>query len=142
MKKNRYISSVLLLLFVVAFACRLTAGLMCCCDELLPTQVHHCCSCSDHAPQCLNHTQSLKSPNCQMHNLDSSGKYIYVSSFESNNRALNELACVALTLAWFSLSNLIDLDSVINSLRREIVYLFSSSQWSPISSSLKSPPVH
>ncbi|MFI3323365.1 MAG: hypothetical protein SNI45_05000 [Rikenellaceae bacterium] len=66
MKRGRYISFSLLLLFVAAFACRLSAGLLCSC-EVHHAEEHHCCPCPEHNAECLNHDFSFGETKCSYH---------------------------------------------------------------------------
>ncbi len=59
LKLKRYISSLLLALFIIAMGCRFVSVISCECNE--SAQKHTCCSCSTHIEGCSTHSSQFDS---------------------------------------------------------------------------------
>ncbi|MFR9545736.1 MAG: hypothetical protein SNJ29_09190 [Rikenellaceae bacterium] len=142
MKKSRYISFALFLLFVISIGCRLSLGLFCSCEEDVHRheheRVHVCCSCPEHISDCCHHDKTYKDHSCHFH-LDG---YAFVAEqitneVKSNN--INSLGRVILFLTY----SLFGSAGCVTDERVEHFdsYSFAVSEWSSVSCSLRAPPV-
>lgn len=137
----------MLLLFVVALFCRLSATFMCSCAEdhehdtnsNHTHEVHICCSCPDHISDCSHHDKKYQDHSCHFHftadNVVAEEAIIESrsSSADSSDKAIFVLAyCILYNIRLFSTpEDYLYADS----------YHFSTQQWRSVSCSLRAPPV-
>lgn len=137
----------MLLLFVVALFCRLSATFMCSCvedhehevDSDHTHEVHICCSCPDHISDCSHHDKKYQDHSCHFHFAADSiiaEEAIVESrghSIGSSDKALFVVAyCILYNINLFSTSEeTLDTDN----------YHFSVQPWRSASCSLRAPPV-
>ncbi len=138
MKRSRYISFSLLLLFVAAFACRLSASMLCSCDEYHHAEEHHCCHCPEHDVQCRNHDFSLSETTCNYHfDFDEIVAHLPAGESKSVRSALYELPTLFLIFCEAQDSCEVDKSDHEKYIGRHQPL---NSQWCALSHSLRAPP--
>lgn len=127
---------IMLLLFVVASLCHLSAGVLCSCPDSFESEEHICCSCEDHIQDCSHHDMSFSGLGCKVHfSFQSDAIHFIESKSQSQEQTHYNLFLCCIIL------NLVEQASLDDSFNVFDNYRFSSTEWSVLSCSLRAPPV-
>lgn len=129
----------MLLLFVVALACQLMANLLCSCEEHHRADMHICCSCSEHLTDCSNHDQSFNQSCCQLHSIGNILGSLVDVTVGKSGRLSQDLNFEFYLVLRDPLRYFAHLPSLVPPVEQGC-YIFSSTEWTPLSYSLKAPP--
>ncbi len=141
MGKTRYISFAILLLFVAAFASRISVVYLCSCHDHSHSHIeeHHCCSCPDHVSDCSYHDIFIKDKCCNFHNFVDADFAMLISASESRSER-GTLWHVHSAIVLCSALCGVDDPDVEEHIKTTYRYQPLFSQWSGVSDSLRAPP--